>query len=486
MRKFISAFIVCVVMTITFFPALMLRADDTINLSIVSDTDSVNKGDILVVNLVADKMPNIVGFSNIAINYDDVSLTYETSTISNQLPDSFAVRIEANDDNTILVAGEDETVQDALKESMMSEDTEEEIEKEDIAFNSNGEVVLCTLYFRVKAAAYDFVSFSIDEGAEFTNSSFEQIPVAANPAFNFQVTSDVSTDARIVSLKVNGTALADFKPDSYIYALNVVKDVNYLDLEIEPGNIFSSITCSDLNLAFGDNLITIDVVAQDSVTSIQYKLVVNRQSSYLQEGANFMDKKGRIFSFVSAPADIVVPDGFFETTTYINNFEVPCYRSEGVRQVLIYVFDGEGNTGLFFYDPYDFTISKYDPETTIIRKSLVLNIVDVPKKVEIPESFIPAKFVYNGREYNGYVNPEGEVICYLQNESGKKMFYTYDYSSQTFIKYKAVDTRPEVMYKLLFNLCLGISIIEAMVIIFVVYFVRRFRKERINPRPRRV
>lgn len=487
MRKVISAFIACVVIIMLFFPALELRADDTIELSIVSETESVNKGDILAVYLVANIMPNIVGFSDIVIHYDDVSLTYESSNISSQLPESFAVSITAAD-GSIIVAGEDETAQAAINESLMAEDSEgsDESEINDIAFRSDSEVVLCTLYFRVKASAYDFVSFSIDEEAVFTNSAFESVPVASNSSFSFPVTSDVSTDARIVSLKANGNAIGGFKPDGYIYALNVAKDINYLDLEIEPGNLFSSINHSDLNLAFGDNLITIDVIAQDGITSNQYKLVVNRQSSYLQEGANFIDKKGKIFSFVSAPADVKVPEGFFETTTHINNFEVPCYRCEGVRQVLIYVFDGEGNTGFFFYDPYDFTTSPYNPKTTIVRKSLVLNIVDVPKRVDIPESFIPAKFIYNGQEYSGYVNPKGEIICYMENESGKKMFYTYDYTSQTFIKYREVDTKSEAMYKFLFNLCLGVSIIEAMIIIFVVYVIRRFRKERINPRPRRV
>ena len=430
-----------------------------------------------------------MGFSNISINYDEVSLTYETSTISNQLPDSFAVRIDATDDNTILVAGEDETVQDAIKQSMMSEDvenTEEEIEKEDIAFNSNGEVVLCTLYFRVKAAAYDFVSFSFDENAVFINSSYEEIEGVSRQDYNFNITDDVSTDSRIVALKVNGNAVVDFQPDVCEYVLTVPKETSELDIEAELGNLNATIDIPDTSLAFGENTITIDVTAQDGISVTQYKLLVTRKSSFLQEGANFLDNRGRLFSFVSAPADVVIPDGFKETTTFINNFEVPCYRCEGVKQILIYLFDGESNTSLYFYDEIERNVIPYNSSTTIIRQSAILNVVDVPSDVAIPEDFIPAKFVYAGKEYQGYINPAGEVICYLSNDIGKEMFYSYDYSSQTFIKYKPVDKTPENMYKLLFNICLGIAIIESMAIIFIVYVVRRYRKERINPRPRRV
>lgn len=483
MRKFIATVITLTVLFVCFFPCLRVSATSSINLSVVSSKDSVNKGDILAVDVTADKMPNIISFDNLNLNYDEVSLEYEKSTVSSQLPESFAVSITQVEDGLLSISGADETVKDAIDATIIDETNET---GDDLSFYSDEPVVLCTLYFRVKGSAYDFASFSFDEGSVFTNSSYEEIEGVANQDFNFTVTSDVSSDARIVSLKVNGNALVDFKPDVYEYALTVAKEINSLEMDAELGNIFSTVIYSDLELAFGENIILIDVTAQDGVTTLQYKLVVTRQSSFIQEGANFLDNKGKLFSFVSPPSDVSIPDGFVQTTTYINNFEVPCYRCTGVNQILIYAFDGEGNTGFFFYDEINRRVTPYNSSTTIIRKSMVLNIVDVPSDVTIPEEFIPAKFIYNNNEYEGYINPSGEIICYMENENGKEMFYTYDFSSQSFIKYKPVDNTTENIYRLLFNVCLGISIIESMAIIFIVYMVRRYRKERINPRPRRV
>ena len=75
-------------------------------------------------------------------------------------------------------------------------------EVEDISFYSEEPVVLCTLYFRVKAATYDFVSFSFDENAIFINSAYEEIEGVSRQDYNFNITDDVSTDSRIVALKV--------------------------------------------------------------------------------------------------------------------------------------------------------------------------------------------------------------------------------------------------------------------------------------------
>ncbi len=490
MRKVIASFLTIVVMVVCFAPLYLVRAVESINISVSSDTAVVNKGGVLALNVVVDKMPNIMSFENINIDYDEISLSFEKATVSSELPESFAVSIDMVEEGLISISGLDETVKDAVDADLIENQdgsTEKLDENEDISFFSDSPVLICTLYFRVKAAAYEFASFSVQEGAIFTNTSYEEIEGVCNSEFRVDVTSDVSTDARIVALKVNGNALVDFKPDVYEYVLNVAKEVSTLEMDAELGNIFSTINYSSLDLAFGENVILIDVTAQDGVTTSQYKLVVTRQSSYLQEGANFVDNRGKLYSFVSAPSDVIIPEGFTETTAVINNFEVPCYKCEGVSQVLIYAFDGDaGETGLFFYDIYDRRVIAYNASTTIIRNSIVLNIVDVPKDVIIPEDFIPAKFIYNGKEYEGFINPEGEVICYMSNNAGKEMFYTYDYSSQTFIKYKPIDNSTENLYKLLFNVCLGIAIIESMAIIFIVYLIRRFRKERVNPRPRRV
>ena len=204
MRKVISAFLMLVVLFACFVPVTsVVRADSDVKAYLFSESDSANEGDILVTELVLSSAPHLVSFSDIEVNFDNISLSFEKSVISSQLPESFNVSITEFEDK-LIVNGSDDVTIDALESASL--DSSDEIE--DMSFVSENPVAICTLYFRVKPSAYDVVSFNVGGvNARFTDSSLTEYPISNGGEenylpFNTKITSDVSTDSRIVDLKV--------------------------------------------------------------------------------------------------------------------------------------------------------------------------------------------------------------------------------------------------------------------------------------------
>ena len=488
MRKTLAIIIAAIVLVSFLVPSRRVDAVVSIDVYLESTTPSVNLGDILEVRVMAGRMPNIMSFDKISLNYDQVSLIYMNAEASTDLPETFSVSVN-NDDNTGLISikGSDETVENYINEHNIGDDGEEEDEDfEDPSFNTPDPVCLCTLRFRVKTSAFNSLNFSFDEGIEFINSLNETVEGVGGNSFEIPVTSDVSGDASLYSIKINNSPVADFKSDSYDYMFSVNKDTSKIQVECEPGNLFAQYTVSDTDLKFGDNNITIDVVAQDGVTKTQYRIVVNRPSQVAQTVVGFFDSKDKLYTFVSKPDEVSIPSDFTESTIMINNNEVPCYVCEGISQVLIYVLDEEGNTDFKIYQPKTKRVIPYSAGNTIFKKSSVYTIKDLPKGVKAPKNFISVKVWIEGREYEGFVNTSGTTIFYLETENGTTGFYEYHQDTKTFSAYEGEEKKADKIYVILFHLCLVIAIVEALLIIIIVYVVRRFRKERVNPRPRRV
>lgn len=485
MRRFLAILTAVIVIAGSLIPSYRSLAIEAIRTSISTEVEEVNKGDVVAVTLSVNRMPHIIKFEDLGVEYDNNSLTYLSYKISGTLTDRFAIVVEDDGSGNLNIDGLDEGTENYLNDKAQQADGGEE-EVEDISFDSTEPVEICTFYFRVKAGSYDNVIFIMKEGGSFTNSGFERIDTIPESNCSISVSSGQSSDASLRSIKINGTTLPDFQSDIYEYYFNVAKDVTNAKIEVDQGNLMSTVNFSDTKLVFGDNVIYIDVISQDGTNSTQYKLNINRPSSFVQENASFVDKEGRLFFFAAVPDNVNIPNDFKESTTVINGYEVPCYSKEGVYPILVYVFDDEGYTGLYFCYKKTLEMTRYDVDKTFIISSTVMKIVAVPEGVEIPEGFKPLNFPVNDGIYEGYVNDQGKVIFYLQDEGGRADFYLYDSQSNYFSKYEPVDDKPEKTYRFFFWVCLIIAIVEAIVIILIVYIVRRFRKERVNPRPRRV
>jgi len=118
--------------------------------------------------------------------------------------------------------------------------------------------------------------------------------------------------------------------------------------------------------------------------------------------------------------------------------------------------------------------------------SKILQISALPDYVSIPDGFTAATFNTGSTILTGYVNEDSEFICYLTDETGIGNFYLYNPEDGTFQLYKPADKRAAILFEYLFNVFLIISIIESVIIVIMVYLVRRIFVDKTNPRPKRV
>ena len=236
----------------------------------------------------------------------------------------------------------------------------------------------------------------------------------------------------------------------------------------------------------GDNVVSIEVTAQDGVNRMHYTIHVIRRESNIPDDASMVDKDGNTYTFLDTPEDAMIPAGFTQTTRYINGYSVPAYVKDGVTSVLLYLFDGTKSPGFYFYNAAEKTVLRYEEDNTIIESSRILKMTDVPSDVIIPDEFRPAKYNTGSVILSGYTNKDGDFICYLEDENGSKEFYYVDKTDNSLSVYRFADKKAELLYSYLFDVFLVIAIIEAVIITITTYIVKRMVSERTNPRPKRV
>ena len=93
------------------------------------------------------------------------------------------------------------------------------------------------------------------------------------------------------------------------------------------------------HLNTGDNLVTIDVTAQNGINHMHYVVHVVRRESNIPENSSLVDLEGKTYTFLDPPEDAKVPDGFYPAMKIINGYSVPVFVKDGVSSVILFLYD---------------------------------------------------------------------------------------------------------------------------------------------------
>lgn len=459
--------------------ALPARADEQIGLRIYSSAEEVHSGDIITVIVTADNMPHITSFGPVEIDYDAESTEYISTNTSSQLTD-FVYQTDTETSGKILVSAIDETSTAAIEELG--------IELEDPSYYSTEETILFSVSFRINTSTSDSIPFRIGGAFDFNMSNGGIASITIGEDMSIPLAATLSNDASLEALSVSGVTLSPpFSTNVYDYTATVNRSVGSVEVYAVPGNLWAGVTINGgKTLEYGENIITVDVVAQDTVTSSQYVIHINRQESYTTEGAGLVDSAGVSYAFLNLPAVCVVPEGFSQTTRIINGYQVPVYSRDGVGSVLIYLYDGFSEPQFYFYNPTTRRVIPYSPGSLFVEQSSILSLEPVPDDVVIPSGFVSGKREIGGNIVEGYEDPDGRFIIYMTDEFGNAGFFRYDSETGNFYEYTYREDRNEVYFKALFVVFLIVAVIEAVIISVTIYIVMKIIKERTNPRPKRV
>ena len=299
--------------------------------------------------------------------------------------------------------------------------------------------------------------------------------------------SGLSSDATIASLKIRGTNISpDFNPNITEYTCSVERSVTDLQVSVLASNLWAAVEIGgNQHLNTGENLVTIDVTAQNGINQMHYVVHVIRRESNIPENSSLVDLEGKTYTFLDPPEDAKVPDGFYPTMKTINGYSVPVFVKDGVSSVILFLYDGN-ESSLYFYNSGTKKVIKYEPGNIVIKESSILRLAEVPADVVIPDDFKPAVFDAGNMILQGYENGDGDFIFYLIEEDGRGDFFYLDKTTGSVSRYRFADKKAELLYSYLFDVFLVIAIIEAVIVTISVYIIRRMVSDRTNPRPKRV
>jgi uncharacterized protein YxeA len=459
-------------------PVIPVNADSQIVLSAIAKQSNLGPGDLLTVSVVANRMPGIIEFGPVVLNYDKDEADYVSFEQGSELTNY--VFTETQTAGSIVVSGTDQMV------TVGSDGSGDEVSS--ASFSSESQVVLFSVSLRLSPQSSGEVNCWISDTGEFVSLD-EQVSVSIGSGITLPVGRiGPSSDATIASLKIRGISITpEFNPNITDYSCSVERSVTDVQVSVTTSNLWAAVVIDGAqHLSMGDNKVTVDVTAQDGVNRMHYTIHVLRRESNIPDDASLVDFDGNTYTFIDIPEDVKVPEGFSQTTKYVNGYSVPAYAKEGVTSILLYLFDGNESPGFYFYNSYAKTIIKYEPDNTLIENSRILKMTEVPNDVVIPDEFKPSIIDTGSMILSGYGNKDGDFILYLSDENGNKDFYYYNRIDGSLSVYRFADKKAEVLYTYLFDVFLVIAIIEAVIITIALYIIRKMVSDRTNPRPKRV
>ena len=448
-----------------------------VNLSLRFDRDTAGSGDLLTIECVADNMPDIKQFGPIDVKFNHSLVSYTSLDMGPRLKD-FVYNTVDNEGSITVNASH-----------ILPVENDEDYSEKSTFFFSDDEVVLFSLNVSVMQSATGPVDFSIDSFGSFVNKDDKEVNVSVTGGTSVDINISVSSDATIAFLRLNGVSLTpEFSKNVTRYEATVDRSVTEVAVNVTPSNMLSNVNVEgNKDLKVGRNEIFIDVTAQDGTTKIRYTIIVTRKEKVIPDNAHLEGNDDTIYFFEELPKDeFALPEGFNEGTGNINGFTVPVFSMDGVSSVLLYLKDEDDNTGFYFYNPSTGTILPFNPDKTVIRSSRILTITSLPSSVFPPQGFEKATYQYYGQELEGYSNDDNEFICYMKDDTGTSSFYLFDKSDGLFYRYKAPDKTKETAYRILFAIFFGVTICESVVIVVIVFIVRKVILDKTNPRPKRV
>ena len=456
---------------------VVVNADTEIVISATTNQTFVGPGDIVIVDVIASKMPGITEFGPIEISYDQDKAEYVSFDQGKETVGRYYISgLKKGDD--VIFSGLDQNITPGNDGSS---------DEETASYYSDEQVVLFSVAFRLATDVTGDVRFSFKSIGEF-KSPGNKITARVGSGLTVPVRrTGLSSDATIASLKIRGTNISpDFNPNITEYTCSVERAVTDVQVSVLASNLWAAIEIGgNQHLNTGDNTVTIDVTAQNGINHMHYIVHVIRRESNIPENSSLVDLEGNTYTFLDPPEDAEVPDGFYPTMKLINGYSVPAYVKDGITSVLLYLFDGN-ESSLYFYNSVTKKVIKYDPNIIVIKESAILRQTAVPADVIVPDDFKQATFDTGNLVLSGFENGDGDFICYLVDDNGTADFYYVDRTTGAISRYRFADKKAELLYSYLFDVFLVIAIIEAVIVTISVYIIRRMVSDRTNPRPKRV
>src|SRR5574344_2838708 len=105
----------------------------------------------------------------------------------------------------------------------------------------------------------------------------------------FHVIRNASSYKYLNDIKINGTSISNFSPETLNYSINATYDEETADITVTNGRPSQVVTLPDSNLDTGTSIKTITVVSEDGLSTVIYTLTFSRPHSTKLKSINIDD-----------------------------------------------------------------------------------------------------------------------------------------------------------------------------------------------------
>ena len=289
--------------------------------------------------------------------------------------------------------------------------------------DANGNNITKTFSTTCKATSPGIISFTVSGdisqvGGGTTNLSGTQRVTVTVPR-------EKSTINTLKSLSVEGYDLdKEFDAETLEYSLKVPSTVEKIKISASKSDKYSTVEGDgEVTVEEGINRFEINVISETGQVRTYVLNVDVEDMNPIKVNVNGSD-----YTIIKKAKNLDVPEGYVETSTVIDETEVPTFYNEVTNMTLIALKDGEGNVNFFKYENGKYT--KY-VELKVQEVLLYPQVVDSIPYKGFNKTTI--KINDNDVEVFKYKKLEKYYLMYAMNlNSGDYNYYLYDSINDTY------------------------------------------------------
>lgn len=287
-----------------------------------------------------------------------------------------------------------------------------------------------------------------------------------------ELEASYSKDNNLKSLSVENFEITpEFNKDTLEYSVVVPEDTKEIKINAKENDSKASVSGAGVKeVTSGTNVFEITVRAENG-SEKTYKITVEVKDSNPINVT--IDNKE--YTVVKLKENLPAASFYSEYTVKINDFEIPAYKNDHTKVVLIGLKDIDGNITLFKYDENTNKYSKYFEVGT--NK---ITVIPTSTSRDVP-GYTKTKVKVGDIEVDGYTYNDSSkfaLIYGMNAETGEEGLYLYDKDNQAILKYN--DEYINVLQdrlNLYTYIIIGFSGILVLMFIILIAATRKKRKK---------
>ncbi len=289
-----------------------------------------------------------------------------------------------------------------------------------------------TVVFKTKKIGSTTVSVNSPQIVAFdtisnmnANNASRKINIVAAPT--------LSGDNNLSSLSISPGELSPaFSSGNTSYTATVPFEVASITVAASASHRAASVSNSALELAVGENTVTVTVTAENGNRK-NYTILVTRQESELA-GAQ-VELNGETYSVSYDPATLTPPEGFTATTVPFGEKKILAYLAPKESICIVHLTKEEASDWYLFHRE-DQSFSKME---TLAAEGSSFVLLTPPADAKIPFGFIPKTLSVSDRQIEVYGSDDSLTknvyLVYAMAKDGTCAFYYYDANLKSITTY---------------------------------------------------